>query len=413
MSTGLSAGRLTVLRAAAMFDGVSPALMARPAVVVADGTIAAVYGPAGPLPADAHVVDLPGLTLMPGMVDTHLHLCFDASNDPVGHLAETGDDPLREQMADAAQRALRAGMTTVRDLGDRGYLALDLRDQRRAGMAGPLPTIVAAGPPITTPGGHCHFLGGAASGERGLRAAVRARAERGVDVIKVMASGGNMTPGSLAHEPQFSAGALRAIVDEAHHHGLPVVAHAHSARSIADAVAAGVDGIEHATFMTAEGVEAPEAVIRAIASQRIAVGWTVGIDPAQAGLVPPQIASRMAGLGAARRRLHECGAVIVPGSDAGATPAKPHDVLRFAPEDLAAAGLSAAEILCAMTSSAAQACGLGHRKGRIAPGFDADILAIEGSPLDDPAAIRRLRAVYATGRAVLPALGSQAGVEVA
>jgi imidazolonepropionase-like amidohydrolase len=155
--------------------------------------------------------------------------------------------------------------------------------------------------------------------------------------------------------------------------------------------------------MSAGGVDAPEAVIRAIAAQRIAVGWTVGRDPGQAGTVPPQLASRMAGLIAARRRLYEAGAVLVPGSDAGVSPAKPHDVLRFAPEDMAAAGLSPAEILQAMTSRAAEACGLGHRKGRIAAGFDADILAVDGNPLDDPAAIRRLRAVYAGGRAVLPA----------
>jgi imidazolonepropionase-like amidohydrolase len=128
--------------------------------------------------------------------------------------------------------------------------------------------------------------------------------------------------------------------------------------------------------------------------------------------VPPQIASRMAGLIATRRRLYESGAMLVPGSDAGVTPAKPHDVLPFAPGDMAAAGLSPAEILRAMTSRAAQACGLGHRKGRIAPGFDADILAINGNPLDDLAAIRRLRVVYAGGRAVPPALGSQVGVEV-
>jgi imidazolonepropionase-like amidohydrolase len=212
----------------------------------------------------------------------------------------------------------------------------------------------------------------------------------------------------LARAAAPGAGELRAIVDEAHRHGLPVTAHAHSAKSIADAVAAGVDGIEHATFMTADGVDAPEAVIRTIASRQIAVGWTVGRDLAQPGTVPPQIASRMAGLGAARRRLYQSGAVLVPGSDAGVTPAKPHDVLRFAPEDLAAAGLGPAEILQAMTSGTAQACGLGHRKGRIAAGFDADILAIDGNPLADLAAIRQLRAVYLGGRPILPAPGSPA-----
>src|SRR5215469_8588476 len=131
-SHALHTRRLTVLRAAAMFDGVSSTLTARPSVVVADGAITAIHGPAEPVPADAHVVDLPGLTLMPGLVDAHLHLCVDATGDPAGHLAQADDDALRERMAGAARRALRAGVTTVRDLGDRGYLALDLRDRSAA-----------------------------------------------------------------------------------------------------------------------------------------------------------------------------------------------------------------------------------------------------------------------------------------
>jgi imidazolonepropionase-like amidohydrolase len=113
-------------------------------------------------------VDLPGATLLPGLVDTHVHLAFDASTDPVGTLVGQDDDELLAAMVGAAHAQLRAGVTTVRDLGDRGDLALKLRD---GAVPGPLPTILAAGPPITTPGGHSHFLGGGAAGVDGVRAA--------------------------------------------------------------------------------------------------------------------------------------------------------------------------------------------------------------------------------------------------
>ena len=281
------------------------------------------------------MIDLAGATLLPGLVDTHVHLAFDASTDPVGGLARREDAEVVQAMARAGRTALHGGVTTVRDLGDRGYLSLELRGQPG------LPTIVAAGPPITTPGGHCHFLGGATAPTiEGVRAAVREHAARGVDVIKIMASGGNLTPGSRQDLAQFPADVLRAAVDEAHRLGLGVTAHAHAVTAIADAVAAGVDGLEHVTFWTEEGVDAPAQLIREIAGQQIVVGATVGLVPVP-GLAgpPPAVVARMPGIIANMQRLYEAGASMVAGTDAGIAPVKPHDVVRYAPPMLRQLGL--------------------------------------------------------------------------
>ena len=399
MTTTIPAERaqLTALRGAWLFDGTGPALIRDPVVLIEGSVIRDVCsgGRVPETPGGSTVIDLPGATLLPGLVDTHVHLAFDASADPVGNLARRRGDEIAATMAEAGRAALCGGVTTVRDLGDHSYLSLGLR-----GQAG-LPTVVAAGPPITTPGGHCHYLGGAVAPTcEGVRAAVREHACRGVDVVKIMASGGNLTPGSRQDLAQFPPEVLRAAVDEAHRLGLPVTAHAHAVSAIADAMEAGVDGLEHVSFWTEDGVDAPAGLIRLIAARQIAVGATLGMVPVPGMSPPPALAVRMPAMIANLRRLCESGALMVAGTDAGIAPVKPHDVVRYAPAALRQLGFSPADALRAITSIAAGVCGLGHRKGRIAPGFDADILAVDGDPVADPEALHRIRAVYARGTAV-------------
>jgi imidazolonepropionase-like amidohydrolase len=384
--------RRIAIRAAHLFDGAGSAT--EPLVVVADGRIVEVAsGPRVAVPPDAELVDLPGATLLPGLVDTHVHLAFDGSRDPVGSLAAQDDEALLLAMADAGRAQLRAGVTTVRDLGDRGYLALKLRN---GAVPGPLPTILASGPPITTPGGHCHFLGGEAAGVDGLRAAVRERAERGVDVVKVMASGGELTPGSMAHEPQFTARELRALVDEAHRCGLPVTVHSHAAEGIRNALAAGTDGIEHCGFRTLGGVDAPPELVVTLVERRVAVGFTGGIAPSEV-LPPSEIGRLLPALLAMITGLWQAGVLLVIGTDSGVGPRKPHATLPYAVEHFASLGVPPAEALRTCTATAAHVCGLGDRKGRIAPGYDADLLAVPGDPLADLAVLHRPLAVFARG----------------
>ena len=388
--------RLTAIRAGSLFDGVSGTLLVDPLLIIDGPTIVAVDHAAAP-PPGVHVVDLTGATLLPGLIDTHVHLAFDASADPVAALAGRDDSAALAAMSAAGRAALRGGVTTVRDLGDRDYLSLGLRG------ATDLPTIVAAGPPVTTPAGHCHFLGGGTEPTpEAMRTAVRERADRGVDVIKVMASGGTMTPGTRQEVSQFPPEVLPALVDEAHRRGLPVTAHAHGTAAIREALDAGVDGMEHVSFWSADGIDDPGDLVGRIVDSQVAVGITSGVVPTPGVAPPPPVAMRLPRITANTRRLYEAGAHIIFGTDAGIGAPKPHDVLGYAIGQTAEFAMEPVAALRIATSTAAAACGLADRKGRLAPGFDADVLAVDGNPLADLAALRRIRAVFAKGVQVPP-----------
>lgn len=385
---------MLALRGARLFDGVRRLPVRDPVVVMADGLIAGV-GSAADVPLGVGIVDLGDVTLLPGLVDAHVHLAFDASSDPVKALDGT-DDEVLAAMRVAASTNLAAGVTTVRDLGDRGYLALRLRDElARDPAAGP--RILAAGPPITTARGHCWYLGGEADGAARIRDAVRERAERGADVIKVMASGGELTPGTFSYRPQYGVEELRAAVDEAHRCGLPITAHAHAGDAIANALAAGFDSIEHCSFLAETGIDERPDVIEALGRARMVVSATIAARPDVR--LPPRMAAAISDLVKNLDRLVQAGVTLVASSDAGIGPPKPHGVLPYAPGRLVdMIGWSTVDALRAVTSVPAKVCGVDDRVGRLSPGLDADVIAVAGDPLADPNALADVRFVFRQGR---------------
>jgi imidazolonepropionase-like amidohydrolase len=342
-------------------------------------------------PGDAMAMDVSGCTVVPGLIEAHAHLAFNAQDD--WRAVFDGDSPrsMLLRMTGAAQLMLRAGITTVRDLGAPTDLAIALRDAFARGDLGG-PELVAAGAPITVTGGHCYFIGGEADGVEGVKVAVRARVKAGVDWIKVMASGGNMTPGTNVYEPQFSVEELRAIVVEARRLNRRVTAHAHGVRGIQAAIAGGVDMIEHCSFQTPDGHAADLDVIAAIADAGIMVSPT--ISPGLERFKGTERWERRAEL---TRALLAAGCELVMSTDCG-IPNAPHDELAVSMGLLQElSGLTAPEVLRLATSTSAERLGLDDR-GRVEVGMRADLVVVQGDPAVDLTALQRVRLVIANGR---------------
>ena len=370
------------------------------AVVIGGSTIDWA-GPAAALPA-GHAglprTDYPGATILPGLIDGHVHLGFDGGPQPAARMRAETDGQQLVLMLHSARELLGVGVTTARDLGGRGYLSIVVRDAIAAGLARG-PRMVVAGSPVTVTGGHCWFMGGEADSEDDLRRLVRTQHKNGTDLIKVMSTGGFMTRGSAPWYAQFSAAQLAVIVEEAARVDKPVAAHAHGIEGIRRAVQAGVATVEHCSFVTETNERRfDEALAAQMAEQGTVVCPTVNANaPYVATLTGVEVGQFV-------KPMHDMGVRLIAGTDAGIDN-NPHHQYLGGLEHLVTLGFSAEQVLAMATTEAAAALGVGKVTGRLAPGYDADLIVVDGDPLADISALGSLRRVVARGRDYVPDSG--------
>lgn len=394
-------------RAARVFDGTSEGVIEDGAVVVEDGRIASV-GPARGLSPNTEAVDLGDVTLMPGLVDAHVHLVWDASAKPHEVVERESRALTVLRCAKNAALHLRAGVTTVRDLGATDGLSIDVARAVELGLL-PGPRVVAAGRAIAMTGGHGWFLGREADGADAVRRAAREEMKAGAACIKLMASGGVYGHAEEPGSSQLTPEEMRAGVEEAHKAGRRVAAHAYSTAAIGNALEAGVDSIEHGSFLDRDTAEmmretgtwlVPTMSVYAAMSEK---GPELG--------APEYIQRKTAEVLEASRRAFrlalDAGVPMAAGTDCGA-PGHPHGTLREELKLMVEAGATPQQALKFGTSGAARLLGLGNELGTLGPGKRADVLAVGGDPLRDIHALDEVRLVLrdgvevASGRRVLP-----------
>ncbi|MEX2326677.1 MAG: amidohydrolase family protein [Pseudomonadales bacterium] len=324
--------------------------------------------------------DLGGLFIMPGMIDAHVHMCLNPEIMNPMDQDKVPRDVILNQIETRAQAMLAAGITTARDLGGGQWLELEVRDRiRRKEVSGP--RLICSGQPVTSVMGHCHFWGGEASDLAAALAVVARQVDHDVDLIKVMATGGNLTKGSKPADAQFDTVTLRAIVTEARRNGFHVAAHCHGTTGIGRAAEAGVTTIEHCSWVGGDGwaknydADVCAEIVRqgAFVSPTINLGWKRRIG---SGDYEALVLGNYANMKAA-------GVRFIASTDAGIPNVFHHDLPRALPVFAHFAGLSNAEVLRAATSDCAVAIGLGEVTGRIGAGLSADLVLFDGNPLID------------------------------
>ena len=368
------------------------------------------------VPAGATVVDLRGKTVMPGLIDVHVHLTHDANLPWYQRITPKYSEPyaavtgLKNALAMA-----RAGFTTVRDLGSGGVAGQATRDAIREGSF-PGPRVLVSGPALSTIGGHGddavgfapeladaineHGQLGVCTGVDECSRAVRRIAATGVDVIKFHATGGVLDPGAMGLEQHFSDDEMKAIVGTAHSLHLKAAAHAHGAGGILAAVRAGVDSIEHGTFVDDAGIREMKArgtyysaTLMAFSGVQTMLGKGIMTANSEAkGRQALQV------WGTGLNKAYRAGVKIVLGTDAGVFPhARANEEVALM---VSKGGMTPRDALVAATKGGADLLDLESETGTLDPGKSADLIALDGDPLADPAAVTHVSYVMVMGKPI-------------
>jgi imidazolonepropionase-like amidohydrolase len=383
-----------------LIDGTDAEPLTNHAVVVGGGRIEAVAPASSILARDDDLpVSLPNATLLPGLINNHVHLNLPGDNTPFWDVNKESDVCLALRSVHNAQASLRAGVTAVRDCGARGTIAIELREAQAKGLVEGT-RIMACGWPITISGGHLRNFGGEADGEDALCRMVRRKVSAGVDFVKVMASGGG-TPGTLPHYPSFSVAELRVIVETSHALGKRVVVHCTCTAAIENAVTAQVDFIEHAMFNapTQQAIYDPR-VAELLAKSGIAVTPTLQVFRDLVDLLTdgPERSSwqvRNEAHENAVRNLHALGVPLLAGSDAGWR-ATAFDTFWKELDELVGCGLAPVQAIAAATGAISKAWGYDNF-GMIQSGRMADLVVVPGDVSRDIKRLARVQAVYQAG----------------
>jgi imidazolonepropionase-like amidohydrolase len=387
-----------VLRAPRLLDGTGAPPVDAAALLISGGRVA-YAGPAAGLPegaARAATLDFAGATLLPGLVDAHVHLVASGHPDLAAGLPRSEAERTIAAVVNA-RRQLESGVTLVRDLGAPGDEAVLVGRAVEAGtIAGP--RVVAAGPAVTMTGGHIPYLGRVTDGPDAMRTAVRANLAMGARCIKVVATGGVLTPGVDPREPAYTQPELDALVEEAHRLGLTVAAHAIGEGGVAAALRAGVDSVEHGMFLDDAAVELFLATGARLSATFSAPSGILG-GPS----VPEWIKDRARPAAEAQvrsfRAAVQAGVPAVAGTDAG-TPDNPHGGVAREVAFMVEAGLDVLLAVKAATGEAADLLGVPDR-GVLRQGAAADVLVADGDVAADVGVLGRPVAVFQDGRRVV------------